>query len=103
MEPTIPAFKRTKTVHALDSAATVIGRNISSGIKILLFFHFNAIYCIKVVGPLVTCTLDFAKYNEGKKYTGVVRGISGPKRDEGGESCIMRSFLSSTLRQIQFE
>jgi hypothetical protein len=24
-EPTIPAFKRTKTVHALDRAATVIG------------------------------------------------------------------------------
>jgi hypothetical protein len=27
-EPTIPAFQRTKTVHALDSAATVIG-NVS--------------------------------------------------------------------------
>jgi hypothetical protein len=25
-EPTIPAFKRTKTVHALDRAATVIGK-----------------------------------------------------------------------------
>jgi hypothetical protein len=24
-EPTIPAFERAKTVHALDSAATVIG------------------------------------------------------------------------------
>jgi hypothetical protein len=24
-EPTIPAFERTKTVHALDRAATVIG------------------------------------------------------------------------------
>jgi hypothetical protein len=25
-EPTIPVFKRAKTVHALDLAATVIGR-----------------------------------------------------------------------------
>jgi hypothetical protein len=25
-EPTIPAFERAKTVHALDGAATVIGR-----------------------------------------------------------------------------
>jgi hypothetical protein len=25
-ETTIPAFERTKTVHALDSAATVIGK-----------------------------------------------------------------------------
>jgi hypothetical protein len=24
-EPTIPVFKRAKTVHAVDSAATVIG------------------------------------------------------------------------------
>jgi hypothetical protein len=27
-EPTIPAFKRATTVHALDSAATVIGCNV---------------------------------------------------------------------------
>jgi hypothetical protein len=27
-EPTIPAFERTKTVHALDRAATVIGRRL---------------------------------------------------------------------------
>jgi hypothetical protein len=26
-EPTIPAFERVKTVHALDRAATVIGRD----------------------------------------------------------------------------
>jgi hypothetical protein len=25
LEPTIPVFERAKTVHALDSAATVIG------------------------------------------------------------------------------
>jgi hypothetical protein len=25
LEPTIPVFKRAKTVHALDPAATVIG------------------------------------------------------------------------------
>jgi hypothetical protein len=25
-EPTIPVFERTKTVHALDCAATVIGK-----------------------------------------------------------------------------
>jgi hypothetical protein len=27
-EPTTPVFERAKTVHALDSAATVIGSNI---------------------------------------------------------------------------
>jgi hypothetical protein len=27
LEPTIPAFERAKTVHALDRAATVIGNN----------------------------------------------------------------------------
>jgi hypothetical protein len=26
-EPTIPVFQRTKTLHALDSAATVLGTN----------------------------------------------------------------------------
>jgi hypothetical protein len=26
-EPTVPAFERTKTVHALDRAATVMGSN----------------------------------------------------------------------------
>jgi hypothetical protein len=29
IEPTIPAFERAKTVHALDRAATVIGGGIS--------------------------------------------------------------------------
>jgi hypothetical protein len=27
-EPMVPAFERAKTVHALDLAAAVIGRNI---------------------------------------------------------------------------
>jgi hypothetical protein len=28
-EPTIPVFERTKTVHALDRVATVIGRDVA--------------------------------------------------------------------------
>jgi hypothetical protein len=32
-EPTIPMFERTKTVHALDRAATVIGSKKSMGLK----------------------------------------------------------------------
>jgi hypothetical protein len=28
LEPTIPAFERTKTVHALDRAATVIAASV---------------------------------------------------------------------------
>jgi hypothetical protein len=27
-EPTIPVFQRAKTVHAIDRAATVIGKNV---------------------------------------------------------------------------
>jgi hypothetical protein len=30
-DPMIPVFKRAKTVHALDRAATVIGRRAESG------------------------------------------------------------------------
>jgi hypothetical protein len=29
LEPTIPAFERTKTVHAQDRAATVIGMELA--------------------------------------------------------------------------
>jgi hypothetical protein len=32
-EPTIPAFERAKTVHALDLATTVIGQTLVSGLK----------------------------------------------------------------------
>jgi hypothetical protein len=32
-EPTIPVFERTKRVHALDCAATVIGMKIGKGCK----------------------------------------------------------------------
>jgi hypothetical protein len=34
-EPTIPVFERAKTVHALDSAATVIGNDHAKVNKIL--------------------------------------------------------------------
>jgi hypothetical protein len=34
-EPTIPAFERAKTVHALDRAATVIGGFGISGAEVL--------------------------------------------------------------------
>jgi hypothetical protein len=33
LKPTIPVFKRAKTVHALDSADTVIGTSVYGGGK----------------------------------------------------------------------
>jgi hypothetical protein len=43
IEPTIPAFEQMKTVHALDRAATVIGRNYIaiSNYSIALLFTFQ--------------------------------------------------------------
>jgi hypothetical protein len=38
-EPTIPAFERTKTGHALDGAATVIGKGVFRLYKILMTGH----------------------------------------------------------------
>jgi hypothetical protein len=35
-EPTIPAFERAKTLHALDRAATVIGRLVTKCINFKL-------------------------------------------------------------------
>jgi hypothetical protein len=35
-EPTIPAFERAKTVHALDRPATVIGNDIVYPLVVLL-------------------------------------------------------------------
>jgi hypothetical protein len=42
-EPTIPAFKRAKTVHALDRAATVFGK-----IKIYTTIFFPRLFCTGV-------------------------------------------------------
>jgi hypothetical protein len=56
-EPTIPAFKRAKTVHALDRAATVIGRksawiaenkfhiNLFSSRGWIITFRLRPFYC----------------------------------------------------------
>jgi hypothetical protein len=38
-EPTIPAFERAKTVHALDGAATVIGKHKPIIIKKIIYFY----------------------------------------------------------------
>jgi hypothetical protein len=38
-EPMIPAFERAKTVHALDSAATVIGNDLGIGAGISQLFN----------------------------------------------------------------
>jgi hypothetical protein len=38
LEPTIPVFKRAKTLHALDGAATVAGPRASYVFTILLQF-----------------------------------------------------------------
>jgi hypothetical protein len=40
-EPTIPVFERAKTVHALDRAATVIGRTPSSTGLITMIIRFS--------------------------------------------------------------
>jgi hypothetical protein len=54
-EPTIPAFERAKTVHALDRAATVIGIICEVGIELLNIieiislkgkFYFLPKYCV---------------------------------------------------------
>jgi hypothetical protein len=39
-EPTIPAFERAKTVHALDRSATVIGMFLYTALKILAHFSY---------------------------------------------------------------
>jgi hypothetical protein len=39
-EPTIPAFERAKTVHALDRAATVIGRHITHALTNSVLIKF---------------------------------------------------------------
>jgi hypothetical protein len=36
-EPTIPIFKRAKTLHALDREATVIGNNLHSHPNIYIY------------------------------------------------------------------
>jgi hypothetical protein len=42
LEPTIPAFERAKTVHALDRTATVIGKEmLRKGISVINFTHYN--------------------------------------------------------------
>jgi hypothetical protein len=40
-EPTIPVFKRTKTFHALDRAATVTGTYQSYRIEILFKYKYK--------------------------------------------------------------
>jgi hypothetical protein len=42
-EPTIPAFERAKTVHALDRTTTVIGSNII-GLKIYVNGYFATLH-----------------------------------------------------------
>jgi hypothetical protein len=52
-EPTIPAFERAKTVHALDRAATVIGsRSIRSSEKTWIIYY-NSEY--KLVDRIELC------------------------------------------------
>jgi hypothetical protein len=36
LEPTVPAFERAKTVHALDRAATVIGKPEMAEVKYIV-------------------------------------------------------------------
>jgi hypothetical protein len=40
-EPTIPAFERAKTVHALDRAVIVIGASASTAYKYGTEYHIN--------------------------------------------------------------
>jgi hypothetical protein len=45
-EPTIPAFERAKTVHALDRAATVIGI-ASSSVEIKIVWRLISIHAMR--------------------------------------------------------
>jgi hypothetical protein len=66
-EPTIPAFKREKTVHALDRAATVIS-HIYLRLILILLFHLQPdlfprelfvliIFCFPVSATCTTITI----------------------------------------------
>jgi hypothetical protein len=57
-EPTIPAFWRAKTVHALDRAATVVGEIISTLLLFLLIFsrsssHAQIIACFNLYAKIL--------------------------------------------------
>jgi hypothetical protein len=59
-QPTIPAFERAKTVHALDRAATVIGCYVHNGTvspNTLCYYCKHARY----VDSLVFSLLKFAE------------------------------------------
>jgi hypothetical protein len=46
LEPTIPGFEQAKTVHALDRAATVLGRILSSDVYTPhLILYFSPVSC----------------------------------------------------------
>jgi hypothetical protein len=55
-ETTIPAFEQTKTVHALDRAATVIGRRNLYILKISIYTY----------GRYVRTNLNFKQGKYGK-------------------------------------
>jgi hypothetical protein len=44
-EPTIPMLKRAKTIHALGSAATVIGQYETREQKTLIFIKSSILLC----------------------------------------------------------
>jgi hypothetical protein len=49
LEPTTPAFKRAKAVHALDSAATLIGYDI--GIGLINILRINRSFLVHACAP----------------------------------------------------
>jgi hypothetical protein len=49
IEPTIPAFERAKTVHALDRAATVIGGGMAKLLKLCMKVYINWNYVYSIV------------------------------------------------------
>jgi hypothetical protein len=53
-EPTIPVFQRAKAVHALDSAATVIGVRIMGSLIMLLEQQLRAYKLIQIIKILQT-------------------------------------------------
>jgi hypothetical protein len=49
LEPTIPAFERAKTVHALDHAATVLDLSVINGLKLNLIILLSYSTCISLI------------------------------------------------------
>jgi hypothetical protein len=67
-EPTIPAFERAKTVHALDSAVTVIATNVIRVVKYRMMKWTE--YAARTKETRILCKLSVGK-SQGNKSVGM--------------------------------